>query len=298
MSINALNQSAALPNAVQLASGPMGGMPVAGMTMEKPSLGARLVNAVKAAISELRGVSPSAAQLGAQQLGASAGLPSGMGMPTAEALATPVKKTVSAKGMTLAQRKAVMERVAKEQEAGVVAAPAAAAGAVGTQLPAHATQLPGATVYSYDGNGNPAVAGLQGLSPQMQSQLGMSPTMLGNVNGLVNSVDPTPVPQTNATNQNNIGAAGMMGASASPVLGAPVLQPAAAGTNPAGAATQSVTNTNSSDRSSLNQDPYGSFGGTGYGTYGSATAAQPYGSSMTGAYTQGGIGGFFSRLLG
>lgn len=324
MTVNAMNQSAMLPQAdrVLLANsnpllGAAPGQAGAGMPMamampmaEKPSLGARLVNAVKAAISELRGVQPNAAQLGAQQLGLGAPMASLAGAPAAAAPVTVKKRGVSAKNMTPEARRAVMDRVKQEKaeaaKAGAAAPtavagaamPTAATGAVAsTALPAHATQLPGATVYSYDGNGNPAVAGLQGLSPQMQSQLGMDPTMLGAVNGLVNSVDPSPVPQVNATNQNNIGHTGLMGASSTPVLGAPIAQPVAEGDAAAGAgrSNQSVTNANSNERSALNQDPYGSYGSQGYGM---SSPYSQYGTSMTGSYPQGGISGFFNRLFG
>jgi hypothetical protein len=171
---------------------------------------------------------------------------------------------------------------------------------VGTTLPANATSLPGATVYSYDQNGQPVMA------PTM-SQLGVSPQMLAGITGAAERVDPSG-PQLNATNQTNVSGLGSGVGSAVPVLGAPILTtPAVTSSGDTATATgttggtQAVTNRNATDVSSRNQ------GGLGYGTYGGydptggiASPLAPYGSSMTGAYALGTTQnrGFFSRLLG
>jgi hypothetical protein len=167
---------------------------------------------------------------------------------------------------------------------------------VGGQLPTNATQLPGATMYSYDANGNPVAA------PTM-AQLGMSPTMLQGLTGMAGMVDPDGPqgPQVNATNQNSIGGLGSgfgLG-SAVPVLGAPILTTSpgdSAPTTPHNGTTggtQSVTNRNATDVNNRNQGlGYGypgGYGGWGDPTGGIATPFAPYGSSMTGAYTGNGL---------
>jgi len=172
-------------------------------------------------------------------------------------------------------------------------------------LPANATQLPNATVYSYDAAGNPAVAGLAGLSPQMQQQFGITPQM---VSGMTQGVDPsTSGAQLNATNQTNVGGLGVGGmgmGTAVPVLGQPILnvpdptlEQDDAATKPpheaASGSSQVVRNSNSTEREQQGIGGWDSWGGM-------ATPYSPYGSSMTGAYVgqQTGVRGFFSRLLG
>lgn len=178
-------------------------------------------------------------------------------------------------------------------------------------LPANATQLPNATVYSYDAAGNPAVAGLAGLSPQMQQQFGITPQMVA---GMTQGVDPAAGrsgAQLNATNQTNMGGMGVGGVmgTAVPVLGQPILNvpdptladdadDEAKPPHEGSGSSQVVRNSNSTD---ARQSGYGMGGWGGFdATGGMATPYTPYGSSMTGAYLgqQGGIRGFFSRLLG
>lgn len=148
-----------------------------------------------------------------------------------------------------------------------------------------------ATTAAAGTNAQASLQGLQGLPPQIQAQLGLvpqglvpfgTPTTMYGANGQPLTGPGADVPQANATNQQGIGAG-------------------AAGAN------QAVTNRNAVDVSSRNlgQDPYG-FGygagfGAGYGVgalpYGMSTG---YGASMNGSLElpqQGGIRGFFRRLL-
>ncbi|MCW2949992.1 MAG: hypothetical protein JWN41_1005, partial [Thermoleophilia bacterium] len=206
----------------------------------KPSIGARLLNAMKAALSELRGGSvPQAASpllpagqalvasprsagavetLGSTAVGATPGAAAGANSET------PPVRHLKASSLTAKQKAAVKARVAAQKAAeerapvgsiGPVGAvgPTGAAGAAGFNqgglgslgaLPANATQLPNATVYSYDQNGNPAVAGLQGLPSATQAQLGILPQFGNQIDGLTGS--PT-VPQVNQTNQTSLPAA-------------------------------------------------------------------------------------------
>ncbi|MBC7459998.1 MAG: hypothetical protein H7287_01415 [Thermoleophilia bacterium] len=332
---------------------------VANVTAAKPSIGQRLVNAMKAAIGELRGA-PAAAPLqtlpagqaivtspqpsapvSPTVLGAVSGaMPAGTqtlaatarGTGTAQPLANRTK--LKASSLTAKQKAAVKVRVAaaerKEQAAAKAAAKVAVAsagtaaigavpatGAAAGALPANATQLPNATVYSYDQRGNPAVAGLAGLPQATQQQLGILGQFGNQVDGLAGQT----VPQTNQTNQTSIptgagvGGLGLGMGTSVPTLGQAIYNPPvtpetiaaqkvaadkaaaakAAGTATTGS-TQAVHNQNSNDQSALNQNPgYGS----GFG-FGGSGAQLPYGSSMNGYVPgqQGGIGGFFSRLFG
>jgi hypothetical protein len=264
---------------------PNGGMLAAqGAVTEKPGIGSRIVSAMRAAVGELRGT-PSAGQLQQQVLAMQAQQPVAVTRPAAATTKKPrtAKKVVHAKTWkTLAPKPAAAAPVATQPT---------------SMLPANATQLQGATVYSYDQNGNPVMA------PTM-AQLGVNPQMLAGITGAAEAVDPSG-PQVNATNQTNISGNGTGVGSAVPVLGAPIISAApatASGDTPAGAATggtQAVTNRNDTDVSSRNQGlGYGGFGG--YDPAGGlATPYSPYGSSMTGAYTLGTEKrGFFSRLLG
>lgn len=310
MAISGLTPTTALPFAMGT---PISGAPLAaqsGLTgnpllgasagaTEKPGLGTRLLNAMKSAISELRGGSPSASALAtaqtlAMQAAATpvASQPVSVSKPAANAKPKfPHAKTWIDKQGNV--RELGTGKVLKAAAGAAAAAPASTVPADASQLQTNATQIPGATVYSYDQNGNPIAA------PTMQS-LGMTPTMLQGLTGMANGVDPDG-PQLNATNQTNLGGIGsMLGmGSAVPVLGQPiaVTQPSAGDTG-AGTGTggnQSVTNENKTDVSSRNQGPdygwggYGGYGGSGWGLPfgGVATPGAPYGASMTGAYVLG-----------
>ncbi|MCW2925034.1 MAG: hypothetical protein JWM98_2438 [Thermoleophilia bacterium] len=288
---------------------------------EQPGIGTRLVSAMKAAISELRGQGASEAQIRDQVLAMQAQAPvtlakqATVAKPVAKkpVAKAPAKKVVHAKTWkTLTPHPTTAKPAVAPKPAAVapaVTAPMAA-------LPSNATQLPSATVYSYDQNGNPIAA------PTM-SQLGLTPTMLQGLTGAAQAVDPEG-PQVNATNQTNLSGIGsgvgvpvpVTGATAVPVLGAPIAIPVATTPNSPGdtapttphngaSANQQVTNRNASDLGSLNQGigGYGAGYGSGYGTPwdptgGVATPYSPYGSSMTGAYALGTQKpGFFSRLF-
>jgi hypothetical protein len=255
--------------------------------VDKPGIGTRLVSAMRAAVGELRGTS-SASALQQQVLAMQAQQPVAIAKPAAATTAPrTAKKVVHAKTWkTLAPRPAAV-------------APTGAPQQPVSTLPANATTIPGATVYSYDQNGQPVMA------PTM-SQLGISPQMLAGITGAAERVDPSG-PQMNATNQTNVSGLGSGIGSAVPVLGAPILTtPAVTSSGDTGAATgstggtQSVTNRNATDVANRNQGlGYGGYGGYDP-TGGIASPLAPYGSSMTGAYTLGQTDnrGFFSRLLG
>lgn len=254
-----------VPTSAQLAA-------MSGVT-EKPGIGTRLVSAMKAAISELRGQGASNEQIRSELLALEAQRPVSL-----------AKSAVAAKPKGAKSAKKVVTAKTWKTLAPKTPAPTANA-AVPTaqaQLPANATQLPGATVYSYDQNGNPAVAGLQGLDPATQQQLGMTPTMLQGVNGLAQAVDPDG-PQVNATNQTSLNGtgSGLLG-SAVPVLGAPIVTtpaaaPAAPGSAASTGANQSVTNRNTTDVASRNENPGYGYG-TGWGDLsGVASPYSPYG---------------------
>ena len=271
---------------------------------EKPGIVSRFMSAMRAAVGELRGQGASDAQIREQVLAMQAQQPVTLAKkPAAGAVAGKKGKTWTDKQGNL--REVGTGKVLKP--AAGTAAPVAAQ-PQGAQLPVNAQQLPGATVYSYDQNGNPVPA------PTMQ-QLGVTPTMLQGLTGMAGMVDPAAHepqgPQVNATNQNSIGGlgsgAGIGYGSAVPVLGMPIAT--APVTSPGDSApatphngtggTQSVSNKNTTDIANRNQG----FGGMGYGGWGDptggiATPYSPYGSSMTGAYTLGQKpGGFFSRLF-
>jgi hypothetical protein len=300
MSISGLTPTSALPG---LATGGMlagsnpllaapgnsliGGSPLLGAqagVIEKPGIGTRFVNAMKAAIGELRGGSP-------------VGYPTqslAMQAPLASAPVT-VKKPAAApkravKAKTYTDKAGNLRQIGTGKILKPTTRPAANAVPQGPaqpqqQLPANAAQIPGATVYSYDQFGNP-------VAPTMQ-QLGMTPTMLQGLEGMVGGQDPDG-PQVNATNQTNLGGLGTglgMG-SAVPVLGAPILTTPAVtspGDTPAGTGTggsQTVTNRNDTDIANRNQGVMPGYG-TGWGGTpwnGIATPSAPYGSSMTGSF--------------
>jgi hypothetical protein len=290
-----------LPNAAQLSGNPLYGASAG--AIEKPGIGTRLMSAMRSAIGELRGTGSSSFSVPMQAQTLALQAP-GAGAPVS--LATPAGSTKA----KFPNAKTWIDKAGNVRQlgtgkvlkpaAGAAAAPSATAAAsaaqaplAGAQLPSNAAQLQGATVYSYDQNGNP-------VAPTMQ-QLGMTPTMLQGLQGLAGAADPDG-PQMNATNQSNIGLGTGLGmGSAVPVLGQPILttSPTPAPTSPgdAGAATgstggtQSVTNENTSDNQSRNQGlDYGygsgsSWGGLPFG--GIASPAAPYGSSMTGAYALG-----------
>lgn len=277
-----------LPSATLANSNPLlvanAGVPVGsaqagvGALAEPPSFGARIVNALKAAVGELRGIGGGQSQ----NLAMTA---------TAPASVDP-------------------------------AAMARAAVPLTSLVPGNATSLPGGTVYSYDANGNPALAGLSGLPQSTQAQLGMSPTMgqgTSALMGTASGVAPTASPQLNMTNQTSVpSTVGGLGIpSATPVLGAPIaiapiVDPAAAGTTAAGqpampgdvgaavgapGLNQTVANRNTND--SRSEMLGGLFGGLDDMWGQNATGYSSYGPSMNGAVdTGGGVGGFFRRLLG
>jgi hypothetical protein len=301
MALPALQAGAPSPLA---ARSPLGAqlLPNAGMLAaqagadERPGIGSRIVSAMRAAVGELRGTS-SASSLQQQVLAMQAQAPVTVAKPAVAAKPKPAAKPVST--VKHAHAKTWKHHIVAPA-ASTVAPTAAVQQPVGTTLPANATSLPGATVYSYDQNGQPVMA------PTM-SQLGVSPQMLAGITGAAERVDPSG-PQLNATNQTNVSGLGSGVGSAVPVLGAPILTtPAVTSSGDTATATgttggtQAVTNRNATDVSSRNQ------GGLGYGTYGGydptggiASPLAPYGSSMTGAYALGTTQnrGFFSRLLG
>ena len=328
MSISGFNPTAALPTlatggmlassnplvAAPAGSGLVGSSSLlgaqAGVT-EKPGILTRFSNAMRAAIGELRGGTP-AAPIQTQQLALS--------MPSAPvAVAKPAaapKKGLKGKTFTDPQgnlRQVGTGKVLKPATptAAAAAAPTMSAGMAQPQLeqqpqlPSNAAQVPGATVYSYDQNGNP-------VAPTMQ-QLGMTPTMLQGLEGMTGTANPDG-PQVNATNQTNVGTGtgpglglglGLGLGAAVPVLGQPIAVAPAAPAAPAavggtGSGTQAVTNSNVTDVASRNEgiggygSGYGSGFGSGYGSgYGGspwdgiATPAAPYGPSMTGAFVLG-----------
>ena len=303
MAISGLTPTTALPFASNpmLAgstplSAPLPGSPMLGASagvVEKPGLGTRLMNAMRSALGELRGTTGSS--LAAQTLAMQS-----QSLPTASQPVSVTKPATAAKPK-FPNAKTWIDKQGNVRELGTGKVLKPAAGASGaaaaptpaptaSQLPTNAAQVPGATVYSYDQNGNP-------VAPTMQ-QLGMTPTMLQGLTGLANGVDPDG-PQLNATNQNNLGGlAGALGVgSAVPMLGQPIATgaptPGSAGAATGG--TQSVTNENVSDTSSRNQNPGWGWGGSGWGLPfgGVATPAAPYGSSMTGAYALGSANRWF-----
>ncbi len=298
MAISGLTPTTALPFATgnpyagsTALSAPLPGSPLLAANagaVEKPGLGTRLMNAMRSAISELRGAPTSfgAAQTLAMQSQA---------LPTASQPVSVARPASSAKPK-FPNAKTWIDKQGNVRELGTGKVLKAASGAAAApspaaaQLPTNATQVPGATVYSYDQNGNP-------VAPTMQ-QLGMTPTMLQGLTGMANGVDPDG-PQLNATNQTNLSglASGLGMGSTVPMLGQPIVTTAPTPAS-AGAATggnQSVTNENVSDIASRNQGlDYGwGSGGWGLPFGGVATPAAPYGASMTGAYALGNANRWF-----
>lgn len=268
-------------------SNPLLGAPLG--VAEKPGIATRFMNAMKAAVGELRGV-PQQPQQPAISLPMVSPAPVDSPKP-----ATAPKRAVKAKTFTDKQGnvRQVGTGTIVKPAAGATAAPAAAPTTVAPQqqLPANAVQIPGATVYGFDQNGNP-------VAPTMQS-LGMTPTMLQGLEGMAGAVDPDG-PQVNATNQTNLSGLGTGGfgvGSAVPVLGAPIATTPAVtspGDTPAGTGTgtggnQTVHNRNENDQLNRNQGiGYGGWGGIGGTPWnGIATPSAPYGASMTGAYLLG-----------
>lgn len=297
MTISGLSPYAALSGSMPLAQStatPLGrpnalpGMPLNGASagvVERPGIGTRLMSAMRAAVSELRGT-PTGGPSTTLAMQAPVSL-----TPTTSAKPKPESKPKHPGAKTWIDKSGNVRQVGtgavlkanpkasstRTEPAGI--APRGPQAPVGSsQLPTNATQLPGATVYSYDQYGNP-------VAPTMQ-QLGMTPTMLQGLEGLTGSVDPDG-PQMNATNQSSLGLGNGFGAgSVVPVLGQPIAitPPAtrAAGTT---GARQSVANENITDVSRRNEGIFGGWGGSPWG--GIATPSTPYGSSMTGAYALG-----------
>lgn len=282
------------------------GIPVHGASAgveERPGLLSRLRNAMRSAIGELRGGTPTGLPQQTLAMEApSAHAPVAVRRPAAAASAKfPNAKTWKDKAGNV--REVGTGRVLKPA-AGSAAAPQGIApqGIAPQQLPSNAAMLPGATVYSYDQHGNP-------VAPTMQ-QLGMTPTMLQGLEGLAGRVDPQG-PQLNATNQSNVGLGAGPGiglAFGAPVLGQPIVAgapgavpgaaptPAAAGAAvPGHGGSQTVRNENVSDSDSNHQGPGWSGTGSGWGMPfgGVATPAMPFGPSMTGAYAAGSASRFF-----
>lgn len=309
MSISGFNPTSALPGLVNggmlagsnplLAapgtSGLVGGSPLLGAqagVLEKPGIGTRFVNAMKAAIGELRGGTP----VGYPSQSLAMQSPLASAPVTVDKPAATPKRAVKAK--TYTDKAGNLRQVGTAKILKPTTRPAANAVPQGPvqpqqlqpqqQLPANAAQIPGATVYSYDQFGNPT-------APTMQ-QLGMTPTMLQGLEGMTGAQDPSG-PQVNATNQTNLSGLGTglgLGAgSAVPVLGAPIVTTPAVtsrGDQPAGGtgtgANQAVTNRNETDIANRNQGVMPGYG-TGWGGSpwnGIATPAAPYGSSMTGSF--------------
>jgi hypothetical protein len=150
-------------------------------------------------------------------------------------------------------------------------------------------------VYSFDEQGRPTMAGLQGLDPVTLQQLGMHAGVLPGIDGLAAASEPTG-PQMNATNQTSLALGNAGVGSATPVLGAPIVLPSAQAATAAAAGEQRVTNENVTDRDMQSVSPLG----WGYGDLsgGLATPYSPYGPSMTGAYTQGTGQSWLRRWLG
>jgi hypothetical protein len=280
-----------MPGAMAAQPGAFGaqlhGIPLTGASygvQERPGIGARLLNAMRSAVGELRGSSATA--LPAQTLAMQSTAPVTVQRPAAAGGAAKFPNAKTWKDKAGNVREVGTGKILKPAP-GAAAAPGRTVqqpmvgpqGAVGPQLPANATQVPGATVYSYDQHGNP-------MAPTMQ-QLGMTPTMLQGFEHLAGAADPSG-PQLNATNQTNVGLGAGMGmgmGSAVPMLGQPIVtappSPAGAGASTGG--TQSVTNENVVDANSHNQGPgYGFGSGWGLPFGGVATPAAPYGSSMFG----------------
>lgn len=271
---------------------------------EKPGIAARLMNAMRAAVSELRGMGASDAQIQQQMLA----LQAQAQQPVTLAKQATVRGARTPKGKTWTDRQGNLREVgtgkvlkpATGASQHATSQPGAAAQQpVGSTLPSNATTLPGATMYSYDANGNPVAA------PTMQ-QLGVTPTMLQGLTGLAGAVDPDG-PQVNATNQTNLSGIGAGMGSQVPVLGAPIVtRPVTspgddAPTTPHNGSTggtQAVTNRNTTDVNNRNQGFGYGYGGWGDPMGGVATPYSPYGASMTGAYALGHERpGFFSRLF-
>lgn len=363
MTVSAMTPSVATPGLVPTAATaaqaqPIGGLGAAGATagigsavvgaqQAQPGIGSRLVLAMKAAISELRGKGATDAQINQQLLAMQA---QSQATPAAAATAMPAgvakakakaKPKAAAKPKTAAQKQAAAAK-AKQAAAAKAALPVAGAAAAGAavgavagsaagQLPANATQLPNGTVYSYADANNAGLAGLQGLSPQQQLQLGIMPTGMGSTLGALGQRAEGGVPQANVTNQSSTGATGVLGTlgvGIAPTIGAPILgntnlsAPAAGTTPPAAPVTgqppmanttggnQNVVNRNRSDSGAFNQGTDYGMGWGGVGGYpytgGIATPYSPYGASMTGAsmvngqlpqQSSGGILGWFGRLF-
>lgn len=304
-------------------AGLMSGMPagstqVGAAAVGAPPLTARIAAAVKAAVGELRGAPTSALQLPMSPVSPELA-------PSAAPVAAKAKPAVKAKVGTAAHAKKPAKPVAHKAAAhpapegsaaaaapgvggapvqGLPAGTAAAVGAQGVptglaQLPPNATQLPGATVYSYDGNGNPAIAGLQGLPPQTQQQLGMLPG-LGSMADQWGARAEQSVPQINATNQTSLPGG------ASPVALAGPLAPGTStgDTQRIGTSTgaqQRVVNTNSNDQYRRDEGMgYGAGLSAGVLPYGMGSSYQSWGPSMSGVQpgTSGGFSGFLGRLFG
>lgn len=280
----------------------IGGSPLMGAqagVIEKPGIGTRFVNAMKAAVGELRGSTPTGypSQTLAMQS------PLGSAPVSVKQPATAHKRAVKAK--TYTDKAGNLRQIGTGKILKPTTRPAAsvapqpASAQPQSQLPVNAAQIPGATVYSYDQFGNPA-------APTMQ-QLGMTPTMLQGLHGMAGAADPDG-PQLNATNQTNVGGLGSglgLGAgSAVPMLGAPIVtapvtspgdQPAApTGTGTGTGGNQSVTNRNETDIANRNEGLMTGYGGWGGSPWnGIATPSAPYGASMTGAYALGSSGRLF-----
>jgi hypothetical protein len=280
MAISGITPITALPNAAQLSGSPLLGASPVGQ--DKPGIFSRIGSALKAAASALRGdVQPDAA-LGVQSLGMQA-----VASPAPVATSQPTVLTRVDKHGNVREKQSgtILKRANGEIPAGAeqlaVAAGLVPADALAqSQLASNATQVPGATVYSYDQNGNPVT----------MSQLGVTPTMLQGLTGMASGADRSATPQVNATNQNSIGLGGngLLG-TATPVLGQPILVAdesagaAATGSQPAN---QTVHNENATDIASQNQGIDYGYGLGGLGS-GLATPYSPYGASMTGAYALG-----------
>jgi hypothetical protein len=299
MTISGLSPYAALSGSTPLAqstarplasSSALPGMPLNGASagaVERPGIGTRLMSAMRAAVSELRGT-----PTGGQQTMLAMQAPVSLSPTTTPAKPKPAAKPKHPGAKTWIDKAGNVRQVGTgavlkanpkasnpPTEPAGVAPRGPQAPVVGSQLPTNAAQLPGATVYSYDQYGNP-------VAPTMQ-QLGMTPTMLQGLEGMAGSVDPDG-PQMNATNQTSLGLGNGLGAgSAVPVLGQPIaITPAStAAASGSTGARQSVANENVTDVSSRNQGVVGGWGGSPWG--GVATPSAPYGSSMTGAYALG-----------
>lgn len=267
------------------------GMPLSAASIgaaEKPGILTRIRNAMVSAISELRGVS-SLTNQAPQSLAMQAG---SLPQSTAPVAVSKPRNSVAAR---FPNAKTWKDRQGNVREVGTGRIVKAAArstssatvnSGVAGQLPSNATQLQGATMYSFDQNGNP-------VAPTMQ-QLGMTPTMLQGLEGLSGGVDPAGS-QMNATNQNNLGlglgSTPTLGSSV-PILGQPIssslAQPSSGSGSSSSGGTQSVRNENVSDSSSNNQGFGLGWGDSGWGLPfgGVATPSAPYGASMLGTAAQ------------